>query len=186
MNLTLIDEADRHDSWTRTSGAPLFVQVPAAVVLPVVSAVGGAITHAAAPNVEVRKVLNNFLPKPAMDLIESGRITDLQGVMNNKDVSVDSFLSIFGGTESANKCVQEFGFTRIRDWNEPCIEIYYVRLQARFESTRFLYMHRDENTLTAEYKMKRYRISPAQLREYIPSPYQARYIMQEWLDKAIC
>ena len=29
--------------------------------------------------------------------------------------------------------------------------------------------------------MKIYMISPNQLREYNPSPYQARYIIQEWL-----
>ena len=109
-------------------------------------------------NITVRDKLTSFLPKPAMDLIESGVVSDLQGIMDDRNVPVTSFLTVFSGTRSADKCFQEFGFVRIPNWDEPLIEIYYVRLEAHFESRRRLWMHEDNNNLSAEFKMKRYQL----------------------------
>ena len=124
-------------------------------------------------NIAVRGKLASFLPKPAMDLIESGVVSDLQGIMDDRNVPVTSFLTVFSGTRSADKCFQEFGFVRIPDWDEPLIEIYYVRLEAHFESHRyFLWMHEDKNTLSAEFKMKRYQL------QIIPETPHISYVYQ--------
>ena len=124
-------------------------------------------------NIAVRDKLTSFLPKPVMDLIESGVVSDLQGIMDDRNVPVTSFLTVFSGTRSADKCFQEFGFVRIPDWDEPLIEIYYVCLEAHFKSHRyFLWMHEDKNTLSAEFKMKRYRLKIIPETPHLANVYQ--------------
>ena len=124
-------------------------------------------------NITVRDKLTSFLPKPVMDLIESGVVSDLQGIMDDRNVPVTSFLTVFSGTRSADKCFQEFGFVRIPDWDEPLIEIYYVCLEAHFKSHRyFLWMHEDKNTLSAEFKMKRYRLKIIPETPHLANVYQ--------------
>ena len=176
MNLTLIADENRNNSWTMKSEAQAN---PALLLVPSVAIV------APRSRVQVREMLNSFLPKPAIDLISSGELHQLQGIMNDSNVAVDSFATLFGGSESDHKSFQEFGFVRIPDWNELQFEIYYVRLAAHFDSTRILWMHEDENTFSAEYKMKRYMIGSDVLGGLvIQNPNQARRSIKEWLDKA--
>ena len=185
MNLALIADENRNNSWTMKSEAQAN---PALLMAPSISIVRAiAHDHDVAPRsgVQVRDMLNSFLPKPAIDLISSGELHQLQGIMDDSNVAVDSFATVFGGSESNDKSLQEFGFVRIPDWNEPQFEIYYVRLAAHFDSTRILWMHEDENTFSAEYKMKRYMIGPDVLGGLvIQNPNQARRSIKEWLDKA--
>ena len=184
MNLALIADENRNNSWTIKSEAPIAAQASLALLM---GPIGHAIAHNVAPRsgVQVRDMLNSFLPKPAIDLISSGELHQLQGIMDDSNVAVDSFATVFGGSESNDKSLQEFGFVRIPDWNEPQFEIYYVRLAAHFDSTRILWMHEDENTFRAEYKMKRYMIGPDVLGGLvIQNPNQARRSIKEWLDKA--
>ena len=182
-SLRLVNSEENSRFWS-SKNLPLTTQVP----LTVLSA--GALTPLTMKppeSVNVQGCLESFLPGPCiMEVIRSGKMGSLQGIMNDSNVSVKDFSTFFGGTERGREAVESFNIIRVSDWNDPKIEIYYIKLEARFDSTRAFWMHEDKVTLRAEYKKKVYSASrDGLLSRLVVSPYAIQMSVQSWLNGAI-
>ena len=181
-SLRLVESEERSKSWS-SKNLPLTTQVPLTVV-----SVGALtpVTMKPPESVNVKRCLESFLPGPCMEVIRSGQIGSLQGIMNDSNVAVKDFFTFFGGTERGRRAVKSFHIIRLSDWNDPKIEIYYVNLEARFDSTRALWMHEDKVSLRAEYKKKVYSASrDGLLSRLVVDPYVVQMSVQSWLNGAI-
>ena len=178
--------SEHSDSWS-SGNLPLSAQVPLTLFG---GWVGAAAAAAAAPvqkSINVRSCLEGFLPDPCVEVIRSGQVRALQGIMDDRNVAVKDFLTLFGGAESDNKVVEKFCIMRLSDWNNTKLEIYYVKVEATFESVRALWMHEDKVELRAEYKMRSYSASRSSLKTLAEAK-DSRVIQQEieeWLNEAI-
>jgi hypothetical protein len=152
---------------------------------------GGGLLGAAASaipqrSINVKRCLDSFLPEPCLEVLRSGQIRSLQGIMNDRNVAVKDFLTFFGGSESDHEVVESFRIIRLPDWNDTKLEIYYVKLEANFESVRALWMHEDKVSLRARYKMRKYSASRGGLLSRInQDPRAIQKSVQDWLNEAI-
>ena len=182
--LQLEDSRECSESWS-SGNLPLSAQVPL-TMLGVVGAVAAGVGAASTGSINVRRCLGSFLPEPCLQVIRSGQITSLQGIMDDRNVAVKDFLSLFGGTEGDSKVVEKFAIVRLPDWDKTRLEVYYVKLEASFNSIRALWMHEDKVTLHAEYKMRVYMASRAGLLSLASKdPRDIQQCVQDWLDEAI-
>ena len=175
-----------NDSWS-SSNLPLATQVPLTLLGGFVGATVAAAAAPIQPSLNVGRCLAGFLPDPCMEVIRSGQITALQGIMDDRNVAVKDFLTLFGGAESDNKVVEKFCIMRLLDWNDTKLEVYYVKIEASFESVRALWMHEDKVKLHAEYEMRRYSASRGNLRSIAEAKdsYTIQQSIEEWLNEAI-
>ena len=183
--LQLLDSRERSDSWS-SGNLPLGAQVPLTFLGGFVGAAVAATAGNVQKSINVKRCLEGFLPEPCLEVIRSGQIRGLQGVMDDRNVAVKDFLTFFGGAESDSKVVETFRIMRIPDWNDTRLEIYYVKLEASFTSVRALWMHEDKVSLHAEYKMKTYSASRSGLLSLASrDPRAIQQSVQDWLNEAI-
>ena len=130
----------------------------------------------------VKRFLAGFLPKPCLQAIESGAVQGLEGIVAKRGVAVNDFTGWFHGTASDNKEVKQFRIIRFPDWNDTRLEVYNVRLEAKFESRRALWKHSDKISLDAEYKMRVYSASRSGL---ISRSQGAEQIVMKWIADAM-
>ena len=180
--LRLEDSRERSDSWS-SENLPLAAQVPMTML-------GGGLLSVVASkpqkSINVKRCLESFLPEPCLEVIRSGQIRSLQGIMDDRNVAVKDFLTFFGGSESDHEVVESFRIIRLPDWDDTKLEIYYVKLEAHFESVRALWMHEDKVSLHAQYKMRKYSASRGGLLSRIDKDSRAiQKSVQDWLNEAI-
>ena len=137
--------------------------------------------HQAEINVE--KALDTILPLTIMKALKEKSLPDIQAIMEGT-AKVSNFTTFFWAKDSGDKKLIEFAILRQPSWEVSKFEVYYVEIEAKFESSGTFGFFSTSYDLHAKYCIFEYSVLTSfLLAEMKIEPEKAKEEMAEWYKK---
>ena len=137
--------------------------------------------HRAGINVE--KALDSILPSTIMKTLKEKSLPDIQAIMEGT-AKVSNFTTFFWAKDSGDKKLIEFAILRQPSWEVSKFEVYYVEIEAKFESSGTFGIYSTSYDLYAKYCINEYSVLTSfLLAEMQVDPEKAKNAMEAWFKK---
>ena len=133
--------------------------------------------------INVAEALFAILPFTIMKTLKEKSLPDIQAIMEST-AKVSSFTTFFWAKDSGGKKLMEFAILRQPSWEVSTFEVYYVEIEAKFESSGTFGIYSTSYDLYANYCINQYSVLTSfLLAEMQVEPEKAKNAMEAWYKK---